>query len=100
MKPLLSYSSSQFFKITLLKKDRIISDDHELWKTFDTFFKNAVDSLVANSTSPYEHVDICILKYRDHQSTKLIQKNASFVNPFNFSEITEKDWKRTFEIES
>ena len=56
--------------------------------------KNVVDSPEVKSTSPYEPVVICISEYKDHPSTKLIRKNASFVNLFTFSEITETDTER------
>ena len=103
MKPLLSDNSSQSSRNTLVDKNRIISDHHELAKTFDTFLKNAVGNLnikyVMNSagvnrTGLHKPVDICILKYRGHPSIKLIRENVSFVNPFIFSESTETDIER------
>ena len=42
---LLSDNSLQTFKISLVVLDSIISDDHELSKTLDTFFKNTVGNL-------------------------------------------------------
>ena len=76
MKPLLSDNSSQSSRITVADKDRTILEDHKLAKSLDNFFKNAVGNLNikyvinssdVNSTSPYDpHVNIYILKYRDH----------------------------------
>ena len=37
MKPLLSDNSSQFGRITLVDKNKTISDDHEFAKTFVIF---------------------------------------------------------------
>ena len=103
MKPLLSDNSSKSSRITLVDKNRIISDHHELAKTFDTFLKNAVGNLNikyvmnsagVNSTCLHNPVDICILKYRGHASIKLIRENVSFINPFAFSESIETDIER------
>ena len=71
MKPLRSNNSSQSSKITLVDKVKIISEDLELSKTFDTRFKNTVgnpnikknmNSLELKSTSTHDPLDIYILK--------------------------------------
>ena len=42
---MISDNSSQSSRITLVDKDRIISDDRKFPKTFDTSFENAVGNL-------------------------------------------------------
>ena len=98
---MISDNSSQSSRITLVDKDRIISDDRKFPKTFDTSFENAVGNLnikdVINSpevNSTSTGINIYILKYRDQPSITSIRQNLQFVNLFIFSEITETDTER------
>lgn len=58
LKPSWSDNSPQSYKVTPVHKDKIISEDLELAKTF----KKIMDSLGAKSTSTHDLVDIYILK--------------------------------------
>ena len=45
VKPLFSKSTGGSRKITLVENEEVISDDHEIAETFNTFFDEAVSSL-------------------------------------------------------
>ena len=53
-----------------------------------------MNSSEVNSTIPHDPVNICILKYSDHPSIKLIRENEQFVNPSTSSEKIEIDIER------
>ena len=101
MKPLLSEKTECKPKISLVNGTDIITEDHKLAETFNTFFKEAVGKLNIQEnidlTDPVElhdfvdPVDIAIEKYKHHPSILKIREMVTTKNKFNFSEISLKD---------
>ena len=91
MKSPLTDDSSQSSRITLVEKDMITSNFHQLAKTFDIFFKNSLGNLNIKDIIVRRWITIVprLYWYLQNIGYKVIPKNVSSVNPFNFSDLTE-----------
>ena len=98
--PLFSNKAGISQQITLIKDDRIISDDQLVAETFSEFFKSAVNTLdisdneflLTDTLNLEDPVEIALEKFKAHPSIKEIRKNVTKRN-FSFKEIN------TLEIE-
>ena len=95
MKPLLSEKTECKPKISLVNGTDIITEDHKLAETFNTFFKDAVSKLNIQENIDLPHfvdpLDIAIEKYKHHPSILKIREMVTTKNKFNFSEISLKE---------
>ena len=90
IKPFFSDKGPNNQNITLVNNDSIISDDQDVAETFNTFFKNAVDSLhisenrflLAPTESLTDPVEIAIKKFESHPSIFDIKDNINNSNSF------------------
>ena len=95
IKPLLGDKSSVSTKITLVKNDRIISEDDEVANTFKDFFDTAVQSLnltcdedfLCDTSNLSNPIDIAIEKFKNHPSIISINNNVSPSSPFVFNNV-------------
>ena len=98
IKPFFSDKPPNNQNITLVNNDSIISDDQDVAETFNTFFKNAVDSLhisenrflLTPTESLTDPVEIAIKKFESHPSIFDIKDNINN-SKFNFSEVNVSD---------
>ena len=101
VKPLISNDKSQDRTITLIDGEKILTDDEEVAKTFNSFFVNAVKSLdikentyLTNSTHMEDNpINNAIDRFAHHPSILMIKKKVTPV-PFSFSEIDLKEVER------
>ena len=97
--PLFSSRKGPSHQITLVKNDKIISDDKEIADTFSSFFKNAVNTLdisqnrflLSDASSFMDGAQIAISKFKAHPSIIEIERNINKKFSFNFSEIQPSD---------
>ena len=92
--------SSNRNKITLTRKDEIISRSKDVAEIFNTFFVNAIsnlgivinESLLGNSVDTNDPIVNIIERYKTHPSIRLIKEHATQLdNRFSFEQITYKD---------
>ena len=91
-KPFLSNKAKSQCKITLIKEDKIISDDNEVACTLNNFFEKAVSSL--DIVEPIQHLNDCseiedpidaiIAKFSNHPSIKNIKQHVKITSSFKF----------------
>ena len=99
VKPFLSDKGSYIFKINLINKGEVISDDSTLAETFSKYFEKAVKNLgiseEINTRTDFESsdpVDIALLKFKYHPSVlKIKEFVGKNVSDFHFSETTIKN---------
>ena len=97
--PLFSNKRGASQQITLVKNDKIISDDKEVADTFSNFFKNAIESLnisenqlLLSDTSNFTNgVQVAISKFQAHPSILQIKRQIKKTFNFNFIEINPSD---------
>ena len=95
MKPLFSNFGGGSQKITLVKDDKIISNDKEVAETFNKFFANSVHSLnisenkaLLNATEDLtDPVKIALKKFEFHPSILEIKDKVTVETKFYFSKI-------------
>ena len=95
-KPLFSDKGGGKDNITLVNGGKIISDDLELAKTFNNFFKNTVSSLditenrflLTDTCNGGNRVNEAIAKFDNHPSIVSIKENVKIDRRFSFSEIS------------
>ena len=88
-------------KITLLKDDKIISNDKEVAETFNEFFENSVKSLniPENSFLKNDTENICdpvekaITTFENHPSIIDIKEMIDINSEFSFSKVSQSDIK-------
>ena len=101
VKPLFSNCGGGSQKITLVKDDKIISNDKDVAETFNEFFKNSVKSLnisqnrhlindTGNLTDP---VEIAMKKFEKHPSIIDIKELMEVNTEFSFSKVSTSDIK-------
>ena len=96
-KTFFSDKSSSFEKISLIKKDRVITDDSEIAETFNQHFSNIVsdlalkvpDALTHHSPKVKDPILSAISKYQNHSSIRIILQNCK--NHFFFKTATLDD---------
>ena len=99
VKPLFSNHGGGSQKITLVKDEKIISNDEEVAETFNNFFINSVESLdinenkcllkaTGNITNP---VKIALKKFESHPIILDIREKGSIENIFSFSKVNLED---------
>ena len=76
-------------KITLIENDRIVSENHEIVKTFDTYFKSVTDSLnvfewIDESVKSNDKIEQIIAKYSKHPSILKIKQKVKINRKFSF----------------
>ena len=99
VKPLFSETGGGSRKITLVKNDKIISNDDEVAETFNKFFQKSVESLDINENFCLQNdtgnlvdpVDIALKKFQNHPSVNDIKRNVSIDSKFSFSKVTITD---------
>jgi hypothetical protein len=99
VKPLFSNCAGGSQKITLVKDDKIISNDQEVAETFNKFFINAVDSLdlaenkilLTSTEDLTDPVKIALKKFECHPSIIDIKEKVAIENTFSFSNISVRD---------
>ena len=97
--PFFSNNSIKSQQITLVKDDKIVSDDKEVADTFSKFFKNATNSLdisknellLSDASEFNDPVQIAVKKFKCHPSILEIQKNTNSDFLFQFQEICPSD---------
>ena len=102
MKPFLSDKCNNASKISLVHKNKVISEDQELANTFNDFFEHAVDNLGIKECASDENINLIsddpidnvILKYKNHPSIIMINQNVSFESRVNFQVVNENDIKQ------
>ena len=92
VKPFLSDKVKTFPKITLVEKEKIISDESKIANSFRNLFENAICSfgIKANEHSQKNNdlrnpVENAIKKFGHHPRINLINKNISNMEDFDFS---------------
>ena len=83
-------------KISLVNKEKIISNDSEVAQELNSFFENATKSLGINEnsyiveeiTNSNDPIDKAIQKYKFHPSILLIKSKVDKLTPFSFCETT------------
>ena len=96
---MLGDKSSVSTKITLVKNDRIISENDEVANTFKDFFDTAVQSLnltweedlLCDTSQLSNPIDVAIGKFKNHPSIIAINNNVSPSSPFVFSNVEIKN---------
>ena len=102
IKPLLSDKGGNRSKITLIDKEKVVSEDQEVSNIFNNYFKETIDTAEAenHSSKKEEELDIssyCQLeKYNDHASIISIKKVTPTVE-FDFNDISIEDINRELE---
>ena len=99
VKPLFTNNGGGSQKITIVKDDKIISDDKEVAETFNEFFKNSVKSLhipqntclINNTGNLIDPVDIALKKFENHPSVINIKEMIDLDTKFSFSKINSSD---------
>ncbi len=99
VKSLFSNSGGGSQKITLLKDDKIISNDKEVAETFNDFFKNSVELLnisenkylVNDTGNLVDPVEVAIKKFQNHPSIIDIKKMIELGTTFSFSKVNISD---------
>ena len=103
VKPLFSNSGGGSQKITLVKDEKIISNDEEVAETFNQFFKTSIESLnitenrfLLNVTENLNNpVEIALKKFENHPSIIDIKRMVDLdINLFCFFKISEADIKQ------
>ena len=101
VKPLFSNCGGGSQKITLVKDDKIISNDKEIAETFNEFFKNSVKSLnipenrylINNTGNLSDSVEIAVTKFENHPSVIDIKEMIEVDTEFSFSKVSSYDIK-------
>ena len=99
VKPLFSNNDGGSQKITLVKDDKIISDDNEVAENFNDFFKNVVKLLdlpknrflINDTKNLTNHVDIVIKKFENHPSIINIKEMIHTDTKFSFWKIESSE---------
>ena len=98
VKPFLADKTPTSSDITLVKDDKIISDEIQVSEEFNIYFNNAVNELgikeseyINNTDGLLDPVEIAINKFKDHPSIKIIENNTFTASRFTFSKITLSD---------
>ena len=99
VKPLFSEAGVGSRKITLVKDEKIISEDQEVAETFNQFFKTSVESLdikgnmfIQNNTRNLEDpVEKALKRFENHPSINDIKQNINLDSKFSFSKVTGAD---------
>ena len=94
LKPFFSEKGPTKKKITIVKDNKIISEDKEVAETLNSFFQNAVNSLnikenayLTNPTTSINPVDIAVKKFECHPSILKIRDTVA-PSQFSFSETS------------
>ena len=102
IKPFFSEKTHRNEKITLVDKEKIISDDSNVADTFNTYFSNAVKDLNINGyqndyifDKDKSYIENCVSKFKNYPSIiKITEKNDSLesfsFSPCNISQMYEK----------
>ena len=97
-KRLLSDKISESSKITIVNNNSIVSDDKEIWDTFNNFFVTVGPNLnipeVTGNDNLHEHiigdsVQSILYEYRNHRSITKITKKRESCEKFVFSFVSE-----------
>ena len=99
VQPLFSENGGGSEKITLVKDEKIISDDREVAETFNQFFKESVQSLNINENRLLQTdtgdlndpVEIALKKFSNHPSIKDIKEMVDKRSSFSFSKVNARD---------
>ena len=98
VKPLFSNYNGGSQKITLVKDDKIISNDEEVARTFNRFFIDSVNSLhiennvLLNGTENLiDPLEIALKKFESHPSIIEIKEKVFVEAKFSFSKVTISD---------
>ena len=102
VKPLFSNSGGGSQKITLVKDEKVISNDEEVAETFNQFFKTCIESLnitenrfLLNVTENLNNpVEIALKKFENHPSIIDIKRMVDLESEFVFSKISGADIKQ------
>ena len=98
MKPFFTDKGLSKRTITLIKGNKIISDDVDVANALNTFFESAVKNLEITDPTDYledvkntsDPIDAAILKFRNHPSIKRINENVK-ESLFSFCEVKKDD---------
>ena len=101
MKPLFSNYGGGSQKITLVKDDKIISNNEEVAEAFNKYFINSAESLniienkvLISSTRDFtDPVKIALKKFENHPSILDIKEKVVVENKFSFSKVSFCDIK-------
>ena len=80
-------------RITLVEKDKVVSDESKLVEIFSKYFGNIIQNLgidgLTNTSSDNDAVTIrkALEKYQNHPSIKVIRENIDTTNNFSFDLI-------------
>ena len=99
VKPLFSNCGGGSQKITLVKDEKIISNDGEVAEAFNQYFKSSVESLdltenniLQNSTGNLnDPVEIALKKFESHPSILEIKRVVDTDSKFAFSKVSSAD---------
>ena len=102
MKPFHNFKCNNASKISLVRKNKVISEDQEFANTFNDFFEHAVDNSRIKEYASGENINLifddpidnAILKCKNHPSIIMINQNVSFESRFNFQVVNENDIKQ------
>ena len=81
-------------KITLIENDRIVSENHKIAKTFNTYFESVTDSLnlfewIGESVNSNDKIEQIIAKYSKHPSILKIKQKVKINRKFSFQSVSE-----------
>ena len=95
VKPCFSDKTKKNRNITLVREDKIISEDKDLAKVFNDHFCNIVEeqNIEVTLDQDLEHTPVfnAIRKYKDHPSIIMIMKNMKTDNSFKFEHVSIRD---------
>ena len=102
IKPLFTGKSKRKSKITLIKGDEIISDDHKVAETLNNYFVEAVQNLDIEkfyqeeveeknfNDDPEGKIDQILHRYESHPSIVMIKNKINVTKKFKFEDIDEE----------
>ena len=86
-------------KITSIKNDRIVSENHKIDKTFNTSFESVTDSLnlfkwIGESVRSNDKIEQIIVKFSKHQSILKIKQKVKISRKFSFQSVSKDTVKK------
>ena len=86
-------------KITSIKNDRIVSENHKIDKTFNTSFESVIDSLnlfkwIGESVRSNDKIEQIIVKFSKHQSILKIKQKVKISRKFSFQSVSKDTVKK------
>ena len=99
VKPLFANCGGGSKKITLVKGEKIVSNDKEIAETFNQYFKTSVESLDVKENNIFktfaadldDPVEIALKKFESHPSVLEIKRVVGIDSKFEFAKVSRVD---------